>query len=345
LVSVPGKLSNILLGRSCEKPPIWLMRQAGRYLPEYKQSRAKAGSFWQLCMNPTAAAEVTLQPVRRFDFDAAIIFSDIMVVPYALGREVRFDDGTGPRVEPVNAVSELCMDAEIWAERLSPVCRAIECVAAELADEKDLIGFAGGPWTLATYMTEGGRSSDQSAAKLWAYRDEKGFGEFLAMIAACVAEHLLAQIEAGASVVQLFDSWAAGLSEKLFRECVIAPSVRVVEHVRKKAPHAKIIGFPRGATEQGYRAYVDATRVDAISLDTAVSISWAVHNLAGSTALQGNLDPLLLKIGGTAMHDAIGSLLHDVRGARHVVNLGHGVLPDTPVEHVEELVRLVRGRR
>lgn len=342
---VSGKLLNVLRGKSCEPAPIWLMRQAGRYLPEYREARAKAGSFWQLCMNAPAAAEVTLQPVRRFDFDAAIIFSDILLVPHALGKRVTFEDGIGPRLETTQSAGELCLDAKIWLERLSPVYEAIGRVAAELPKEKDLIGFAGSPWTLATYMVQGQGSADQAAAKLWAYRDRTSFRELLRIIADCVAAHLCAQFEAGATVVQLFDSWAGGLSEALFDEVVVEPSRHVVEYVRGKVPHAKIIGFPRGATEKGYLTFLDATGVDAMSLDTAFPFSRAVKSFGGRAALQGNLDPLLLVAGGPALGESIGKLLSDAQGARHIVNLGHGVLPDTPVENVAELVARVRGVR
>jgi uroporphyrinogen decarboxylase len=338
-----GKLLSVLNGQSCERPPIWLMRQAGRYLPEYKNARAKAGSFWQLCMNPAAATEVTLQPIQRFDLDAAIIFSDILLVPYAMGKKVTFEEGSGPRVETTRSPAELGTDSKVWLERLSPVYEAIARAASELPKEKDLIGFAGGPWTLASYMAQGEGSTDQAAAKLWAYRDGKEFCELLRMIAACVSAHLVAQIEAGATVVQLFDSWAGGLSEALFRECVVAPSRHVIEQVRKKVPRAKIIGFPRGATQQGYLEYLEATHVDGISLDTAVPVSWAVESLSSKAALQGNLDPLVLMAGGAPLRAAVGRLLDETRGRPHIVNLGHGVLPDTPVENVSELVRLVRG--
>jgi len=342
---VSGKLSSVLNGHSCEPPPIWLMRQAGRYLPEYREARARAGSFWELCTNAAAAAEVTLQPVHRFDFDAAIIFSDILVVPHALGKAVSFEGGRGPRVETTRSPVELCRDAGIWAERLAPVYDAIGRVAAALPKEKDLIGFAGGPWTLATYMVEGGASLDQAAAKLWAYRNKESFGELLGIIGACVAAHLCAQLKAGATVVQLFDSWAGGLSETLFRDCVITPSRRIMQEVRKNVPHAKFIGFPRGATQQGYLEYLEATGVDAISLDTAVLFAWAAEHLGGKTALQGNLDPLALVAGGEALRDAVHRLLADAKGTPHVVNLGHGILPDTPVENVAELVELVRSTR
>lgn len=345
MAEVSGKLLSVLNGHWCERPPIWLMRQAGRYLPEYKEARAKAGSFWQLCMNAATAAEVTLQPVRRFDLDAAIIFSDILLVPYALGKQVNFEGGGGPRLEATHSAAELCRDVKIWAERLSPVYEAIGRTAAALPKEKDLIGFAGGPWTLATYMAQGGSSADQAVAKLWAYRDRKSFREVLGIIAECVAVHLCAQVRAGARVVQLFDSWAGGLSEALFRDVVVMPSRYVVEQVRKNAPDAKIIGFPRGATQQGYVDYLAATGVDALSLDTAIPFAWAAENVGRKAALQGNLDPLALVAGGAAMRDAVGRLMAEAQGTRHIVNLGHGVLPETPVENVAELVEFVRGAR
>jgi uroporphyrinogen decarboxylase len=319
------------------------MRQAGRYLPEYREARAKAGSFWNLCMTPGAAAEVTLQPVQRFDVDAAIIFSDILVVPHALGKRVEFEEGFGPRIETTVSPDELCRDAAVWRERFAPVYETIDRVAADLPRDKDLIGFAGGPWTLASYMVQGHGSADQAAAKLWAYRNPDSFRELLWIISGCVAMHLCAQLDAGATIVQLFDSWAAGLSQHLFRECVIGPSRSVVEEVRKRVPGAKIIGFPRGATQDGYAEYVNATGVDCISLDTAVSMDWAVRSLGGETALQGNLDPLALAAGGDAMRSAVEHLLEVTRETRFIANLGHGVLPDTPVEHVAEFVRIVRS--
>ena len=296
-------------------------------------------------MCPEAAAEVTLQPVQRFDLDAAIIFSDILLVPHALGKQVDFEEGAGPRIETTRSSAELDTDVKTWLEKLSPVYDAIGRVSAKLPEGKDLIGFAGGPWTLASYMVQGQGSTDQAAAKLWAYRDRKSFCELLWIIAECVAAHLCAQIEAGATVVQLFDSWAGGLNETLFRECVTVPSHYVVEQVRKNAPDAKIIGFPRGATQQGYREYFEATRVNAISFDTAVAANWAVDNLGRKTALQGNIDPFALVAGGTALSGAVGRLLKDTRGSRLIVNLGHGVLPETPAENVAELVRLVRSPR
>jgi uroporphyrinogen decarboxylase len=340
-----GNLLRVLDDKVSGPPPIWLMRQAGRYLPEYRRMRTRAKSFWHLCMHPESAAEVTLQPVRRFDLDAAIIFSDILVVPYALGKHVEFEDGLGPRLEVTRACAELRGDVTEWQEKLAPVYEAIQRVSADLPKGKDLIGFAGGPWTIAAYMAQGQSSADQSAAKLWAYRDPKGFRALLWIIAECVVWHLCAQIKAGATVVQLFDSWAGGLNETLFQECVVTPSRYVVEQVRKNAPHVKIIGFPRAATAEGYLAYVDATAVDGLSLDTAVPMKWAVKTFGKRAALQGNLDPFVLMVGGAALTRAVDHLLEVTRGARYIVNLGHGVVPETPVENVAELVRRVRGAR
>jgi uroporphyrinogen decarboxylase len=342
---VSGNLLAVLEGMCRSPPPVWLMRQAGRYLPEYREARARAGSFWRLCMTPAAAAEVTVQPVQRFDVDAAILFSDILVVPYALGKRVEFEDGVGPRIETTVSSDELCRDTSLWRERLAPVYEAIDLVGARLPRDKDLIGFARGAWTLASYMVHGYGSADQAAAKLWAYRDPEGFRELLWVISDCVAAHLCAQIKAGATVVQLFDSWAGGLSQDLFRQCVIAPTRYIVEQVRNRIPGAKIIGFPRGATQAGYAEYLASSAIDAISLDTAVSMEWAAQSLGRTTALQGNLDPLALVAGGEAMRSAVDHLLEAMRERPFIANLGHGVLPETPVEHVVEFVRCVRRTR
>lgn len=324
-------------------PPLWLMRQAGRYLPEYREARARAGSFWKLCMTPELAAEVTLQPIRRFGFDAAIVFSDILLVPYALGREISFDEGAGPRLEPVASLAGLVRDHGAWRQRLAPAYEALRRVRDELAAEVDLLGFAGAPWTLATYMAEGHGSSDQRAAKLWGYRDPAGFAELLELIGDCVATHLLAQLEAGAGAVQIFDSWAGGLPERAFAEWVIEPTRRIVEKIRKVRPDAAIIGFPRAATLEGYRGYARQTRVNAVSLDTSVPMRWAAEQLGGMVALQGNLDPILLLAGGAELDRAIVQLLEFAQGVPFIANLGHGILPETPIEHVQQLIGRVRG--
>ena len=323
--------------------PIWLMRQAGRYLPEYKAVRAKAGSFWTMCMSPDLAVEVTLQPIRRFDLDAAILFSDILVVPHALGQAVRFEDGRGPVLGPFGGLGQLIRDEAVWDDKLAPVYEAMNRTRASLSQEKAVIGFAGAPWTLAAYMLEGESSSDQRAAKLAGYRDPQAFAELLDLLADAVARHLVRQLQSGADVVQIFDSWAGGLPEHLFRAWVVAPNKRVVEGVRKVFPGARIIGFPRAATQQGYQLYVAETGVDAVSIDTAVSMSWASAQLGRKVAVQGNLDPIALIAGGEALDAAVDRILDDTAGVPMIFNLGHGVLPETPPEHVARVVARVRG--
>lgn len=340
-----GKLWKVAGGARLTPPPVWLMRQAGRYLPEYREARAKAGSFWNLCMSPSAAAEVTLQPVNRFGLDAAILFSDILVVPYALGKAVTFEEGTGPRLATTYPDDELERNPARWRDSLSPVYEALGLVASRLDPGCDLIGFAGGPWTLAVYMAEGEVSKDQRAAKLWGYRDPEGFGRLLETIGDCVVAHLCAQFGAGANVLQIFDSWAGGLPERAFREWVIAPTKSVVARVRNACVGVKIIGFPRGATLAGYEEYGRETGVDAVSLDTAVPIGWAAETLGVRVAIQGNLDPLLLVAGGDTMRKEIDRLVAAAVKVPFIANLGHGVLPETPVGHVAEFVARVRAGR
>jgi uroporphyrinogen decarboxylase len=336
-----AKLLSVLSGKAEEIPPLWLMRQAGRYLPEYQAVRAKAGSFWTMAMTPELAAEVTLQPIERFGFDAAILFSDILTVPYALGVEVSFEEGIGPKLRPVESAERLERDPTVWRGKLAPAYEALELVRRRLERSRALLGFAGAPWTRATYMAQGGGSPDQRAAKLWGYRDPAGLSRLLDLIGDCVAGHLIAQLDAGADAVQIFDSWASGLPAAQFREWVVAPTKRIVGKVRRAKPAAKIIGFPRAATLEGYKAYAQETGVDAVSLDTAVSMEWAVRELGG--VLQGNLDPIVLIAGGAALSKAVSEILVAARGARFIFNLGHGILPETPPEHVAQLVALVRS--
>lgn len=296
-------------------------------------------------MTPELAIEITLQPIRRFGLDAAIIFSDILVVPFALGRQVTFEDHVGPKLERVASVDELVVDEAVWSQRLSPVYEAIGAVRGKLAQETELLGFAGAPWTLASYMAEGGGSADQKAAKLWGYRDPRAFSCLLDVLERCVAAHLIAQLKAGAGAVQLFDSWAAGLPDRIFDAWVIAPTRRVVEQVRSAVPGAKIIGFPRCATQRGYEKFVRETGVDAVSLDTAIAMQWAVEELPANVAIQGNLDPLALVAGGAALDTAVDEILSAVHGRPFIFNLGHGVVPETPVENVSRLIERVRRMR
>lgn len=322
-------------------PPIWLMRQAGRYLPEYQETRKRAGSFWTMCMTPELAAEVTVQPIRRFDFDAAILFSDILVIPHALGQAVTFEEGVGPRLAPTD-LAKLTRDPARWAEKLAPVYDAIAATRALLAPDKALIGFAGAPWTLAAYMIDGRGTQDQRGAKLYAFREPATFAALIALLSEAVAAHLIRQIDAGADAVQIFDSWASGLSYGDFLEWGVAPAKRIVSLVRARHPKARIIGFPRAVSQSGYETYVRETGVTAVSIDTGTPMDWAAKALAPHTAVQGNLDPIALIAGGEALDRAIDRIVEAARGTPFVFNLGHGVLPETPVEHVARLVERVR---
>jgi len=315
------------------------MRQAGRYLPEYRALRAKAGSFWTMCNDPVMATEITLQPIRRFGFDAAVIFSDILTVPFALGRTVKFEENIGPTLDAVTSAEGLERDPAIWQQKLSAAYETLRRTRVALPAETSLLGFAGAPWTLATYMAAGRGGDEQKAAKLWGYRDPKSFGALLDVLGDCVAAHLIAQIDAGADAVQIFDSWASGLPADMFELWVIAPTKRIVKIVRAAKPDAKIIGFPRAATLQGYEFYADETGVDGISVDTSAPQDWMADL---DMPIQGNLDPLLLLTGGSVMEDAVDTLVDAMRGKPFIFNLGHGVLKETPPEHVAALVARVR---
>jgi uroporphyrinogen decarboxylase len=335
------KLVRVLEGQAEKTPPVWLMRQAGRYLPEYRELRAKAGSFWAMALTPAYAAEVTLQPIRRFGFDAAILFSDILTVPEALGQKVTFTEGEGPSLEPVTSARGFVEDREAWARYFEPVYEALRLTRSGLPQGTALLGFAGAPWTLATYLAAGAGGDEQKAAKLWAYRDPEGFGYLLDILGECVAFHLIRQLDAGADAVQIFDSWASGLPAALFDRVVIQPTRKIVEAVRAARPGAKIIGFPRACTLAGYESYVRATGVDAVSLDTAAPLDWAAKSLG--CALQGNLDPIALIAGGAALDRAVDDILQATAGKPHIFNLGHGILPETPIAHVEQLLKRIRG--
>lgn len=341
------KVLGVLEGKPSAVPPVWLMRQAGRYLPEYRAVREKAGSFWGMALNPELAAEVTIQPIRRFGFDAAILFSDILTVPEALGQKVTFTAGEGPSLAPVTSVAGFDRSRDRWAKYFEPVYEALRRTRAGLDAEgfsaTTLLGFAGAPWTLATYLAAGAGGDEQRAAKLWAYRDPQGFARLLDILGECVAFHLIRQLEAGADAVQIFDSWAGGIPDSLFASAVIAPTRKIVAKVRKARPDAKIIGFPRAATLEGCKAYARKTRVNAVSLDTAAPMGWAAKHL--KVAIQGNLDPIALIAGGAALDKAVDDILAATAGKPHIFNLGHGILPDTPIAHVEQLLARVRAAR
>jgi len=337
------KLTRVLNGEPVWPPPIWLMRQAGRYLPEYRELRAKVGSFWDLCNSPELAGEVTLQPIRRFAFDAAIVFSDIMTVPVALGCPVTIKEAEGPVLTAVTSVAGLVRDHARWEERLAPVYETLTRVRAGLDRETSLIGFAGAPWTLATYLAAGRGRDEQRAAKLWAYRDPESFSGLIDILGECVAVHLIKQLEAGADVVQLFDSWASALTSSAFVRWVVEPTKKIVSQVRQAHPKAKIIGFPRATTLAGYERYARETGVDAVSIDTSAPIHWAREALSPSVSVQGNLDPIALVAGGKALDDSVDEILAALKGKAFIFNLGHGVLQETPIAHVERLVARVRS--
>ncbi|MGK9233013.1 uroporphyrinogen decarboxylase [Inquilinus limosus] len=332
-----------LAGETLARPPVWLMRQAGRYLPEYRAARARAGSFLDLCYNPELAAEVTLQPIRRYGFDAAILFSDILVVPHALGQALDYVEGEGPKLEPVTEAAAVGrLSADRLHEVLGPVYETVGRVAAALPPETALIGFAGSPWTVATYMVEGGGSKEYAAVKRLAYGEPETFARLIDLLVEATSAYLLRQIEAGAEAVQLFDSWAGVLPEGEFERWVVAPTRRIVEAVRAGAPGVPVIGFPRGAGLLTER-YLAGTGVDAVGLDTTVPPGWAARALQPKAAVQGNLDPVFLLTGGAPMLRAADAIVDALGRGPFVFNLGHGVLQKTPPEHVAALVRHLRG--
>ncbi|CAN7297040.1 uroporphyrinogen decarboxylase [Devosia sp. LjRoot16] len=334
-------LLETVLGQRQERLPIWIMRQAGRYLPEYRELRAKAGSFLDLCYNPELAAEVTLQPLRRFDLDAAILFSDILVIPDALGQYVRFEAGEGPMLEPLTTESIPRLDPKGALEKLSPIIETVRRVRAGLSADKTLIGFCGSPWTVATYMIGGRGSSDQAAARVFALTQPEAFAKLIDTLVETSINYLAAQLRAGADVVQLFESWALNLDEVAFGNWVIEPNRRIVEGLRKLVPGAPVIGFPRGAAGN-LPAYAKATGVNVLGLDYATPLGFAAELPAG-LGVQGNLDPLRLLAGGEQMDDRVRQIVAAFRGRPHIFNLGHGIVPETPIGHVERLIAVARG--
>jgi len=336
-------LVRALKGESLPRPPIWLMRQAGRYLPEYRASRAKAGSFLDLCYNPDFAVEVTLQPIRRFGFDAAILFSDILVVPHALGQDLRFEEGRGPLLDGITddaGMARLGMDQ--FHTRLKPVYAAVGGLRAALPKETALIGFAGAPWTVASYMIEGGSSRDYAKTKAWAYQRPESFQRLMNLLVDATSSYLIAQIEAGAEVLQIFDSWAGALDHAGLLRWSLAPMKAIVDRVRMSHPEVPVIVFPR-ACGAGYLDFARSSFMHGLSLDSGVPLDWAFTQLQGRLALQGNLDPQLLVAGGETMRNAATKILETLGRGPFIFNLGHGIVPETPPEHVGELVKLVQG--
>jgi len=321
---------------------MWMMRQAGRYLPEYRQLRQDKGSFLDLVYDSDAAAEITLQPVRRFPrLDAAILFSDILIVPFAIGQNLTFITGEGPRLTPTLADGDLD-DLTPYLARFEPIYETVRKVKAALGPEKALIGFAGAPWTVATYMIAGQGSRDQTEARRLAYADPDRFAAIIERIESVTLEYLSGQVEAGVEVLQLFDSWAGSLSPAQFEQWVIAPTARMVAALNQRHPNVKVIGFPKGAGGK-LAAYVRETGVSTVGLDETVDPLWAAKELPPKLPLQGNLDPLALIAGGAPLQVAVKRILDAFADRPHIFNLGHGILPDTPIAHVEQLIALVKG--
>ena len=336
----PKKLLNVLRGNREAVPPVWLMRQAGRYLPEYRALRAEKGGFLELAYDSDCAAEITLQPIRRFAFDGAILFSDILVIPHAMGQDLWFETGEGPRLAPPLSGHDFEKLVPV-PERLNPVFETVRKVSAALSPETTFLGFAGSPWTVATYMVAGQGSKDQAEARRMAYGHPERFGDLIDRIIAATVDYLSGQIEAGVDAVQLFDSWAGSLSPAQYEDWVIAPNAKIVAALKKRHPDTPIIGFPKGAGGK-LPAYARETGVDAVGVDETVDPEWANEHLPAGMPVQGNLDPLALIAGGEALEKAVQRILKAFAGRPHIFNLGHGILPDTPIEHVEKLLTLVR---
>ncbi|MGI9405402.1 MAG: uroporphyrinogen decarboxylase [Hyphomicrobiaceae bacterium] len=324
-------------------PPIWLMRQAGRYLAEYREVREQAGGFLDLCYNPELAAEVTMQPIRRFEFDAAILFADILIVPDALGQKVWFEPGEGPRLTPVDSLEAVKgLTVAGCRKKFDLICETVSRIRTVLPQDKALIGFCGAPWTVATYMIGGQGSPDQAAARLLAYREPATMHALMDILIEASVNYLCAQIEAGADTVQIFDTWAGSLPDDEFDRWSIDPTKAIVTNVRARHPKIPIIGFPRQAGTR-LAGYVNATGVDGVGCDTTVPMADAVAAIPENVVLQGNLDPLLLVSGGDGMRARVSAILTATTGRRFIFNLGHGIVPQTPPEHVAELVGLVRA--
>ncbi len=332
-------LLRALAGETLEKPPWWLMRQAGRYLPEYRALRVQSSGFVEFCLTPPLASEATLQPVRRFGMDAAILFADILLVPHALGQKVEFGE-EGPILEPITEGAGIVGLRRSGFSGLDPVYETVRRSRAGLPPQTALIGFAGSPWTVATYMVEGGASRDFRRVKAWAYRDPQGFGALIELIVDATVAYLFGQITAGADAVQLFDSWAGILSEAGFERWVIEPTRRITARLKERFPAVPVIGFPRGAGFF-YPRYVAETGVDAVGIDTLVSGAFAREMLQGRVAVQGNLDPVALLVGGAVMRQEVRAIRRALGGGPFIFNLGHGVLPQTPPENVAALAQLL----
>lgn len=341
-VQADKPLLSVLRGERRSPPPVWMMRQAGRYLPEYRALREQKGGFLDLVYDSDAAAEITLQPLKRFpELDAAILFSDILIVPFAIGQNLTFVAGEGPRLTPPLIASKL-EGLTSYEARLDPIYATVAKVKTELDPAKTLLGFAGSPWTVATYMVAGQGSREQAEARRFAYTDPGAFGAIVGRIEEVTLDYLSGQIAAGADVVQLFDSWSGSLSPSQFEQWVIAPTARIVAALRERHPKVPIIGFPKGAGGK-LAAYARETKVTALGLDETVDPLWAAKSLPARLPVQGNLDPLALIAGGETMRSAVKRILDAFAERPHIFNLGHGILQDTPVAHVQDMLAAVKG--
>ena len=338
---MPGLLLRTLRGENADQRPVWLMRQAGRYLPEYRALRAQKGGFLGLVYDPEAAAEITLQPIRRYGFDGAILFSDILIVPYAMGQDLEFLTGEGPHLSP-RLVDAALTSLHAVPERLTPIYETVKLVRSQLPADKTMLGFAGSPWTIATYMVNGEGSRDQHETRAMAYRDPAAFQAIIDAIVTVTVDYLIGQVLAGAEAVQLFDSWAGSLAPAEFERWVIAPNAKIVAAMKQRFPELPVIGFPKGAGEK-LPAYARETGVHAVGIDETVDPLWAARELPAGLPVQGNLDPLLLLAGGEEMERQALRILDAFADRPHVFNLGHGIGQTTPVEHVGQLLGVVRS--
>ena len=340
---MPGLLLDTLRGHQADQRPVWLMRQAGRYLPEYRALRADKGGFLNLVYDSEAAAEITLQPLRRFGFDGAILFSDILIVPYAMGQDLQFLAGEGPHLSP--RLLDATLDSlQGVPQRLEPIYRTVELVRAALSPQQTMLGFAGSPWTIATYMVNGEGSRDQHDTRAMAYRDPAAFQAIIDAVVDVTVEYLSGQAQAGAEAVQLFDSWAGSLAPQQFERWVIAPNAAITSRFKALHPDVPVIGFPKGSGEK-LTAYARETGVDAVGIDETIDPVWAARELPAGMPVQGNLDPLLLLAGGPDLATGALRVLDAFAGRPHVFNLGHGIGQFTPIDHVEQLMAVVRGWR
>lgn len=342
--SIPkGRLAKAFTNEKPSCPPIWLMRQAGRYLPEYKQTRAEAGSFLNLCYNPKLAAEVAMQPLRRFDLDATILFSDILVIPHGLGQPVRFEEGIGPILDPIGSAKDLAdFNIDSMLDKLSPVYETVDLMRSSIDKDVTLIGFTGAPWTVATYMLEGRSTREFITGKTWAYGRQDEFAALIDLLVEAISAHLCAQVKAGAEILQIFDTWAGIFDDWGFKTWVEKPIRKIISKVKAVYPNIPILVFARGAGVR-YDGLAERLGADGLSMDCTVPLDWGRDVVQAQTVIQGNLDPIVLTLGGDAMKSALAKILDSWAGGRFIFNLGHGIPPQTPPEHVAEMVNFVRN--